>query len=126
LSSSSPSSRQRFPSPHRSRGHRPFPSRNDQPPGDRRPRIGRRQRGVAVLASPAIPRSPAIGLVVRRRRAAIHRRRRRRADRRRLLSPPPRSYRPPPALFYVDCCFFVVASQRTPEGSWVRWAGGVL
>jgi hypothetical protein len=52
LSSSSPMSRQRFPSPHRSRGHLPFPSRNDQPPGDRRPRIGLRQQGVAVTASP--------------------------------------------------------------------------
>jgi hypothetical protein len=58
LSSSSPSSRQRFPSPRRSRGHRPFPLRNDQPPGDRRPRIGRRQRGVAVLASPRSRDSP--------------------------------------------------------------------
>ena len=58
LSSSSPSSRQRFPSPHRSRGHLPFPSRNYQPPGDRRPRIGRRQRGVAVLALPRSRDSP--------------------------------------------------------------------
>ena len=51
LSSSLPSSHQRFPSPHRSRGRQPSPSRDKQPPGDCLPRIGRRQRDV-VLASP--------------------------------------------------------------------------
>ena len=114
LSSSSPSSRQRFPTPHHSRGHLPFPSRNDQPPGDRHPWIGRRQRGVAVLASP------------RCCRATIHRRRRRRADHPRCCRHRP-SYCPPPALFLVDCCFVIVASQRTrrhPEGSWFDGGGG--
>jgi hypothetical protein len=51
-SSSSPSSRHRFPSPHCSRGHLPFPPHNYQPPGDHRPWFGRRQRGVTVLALP--------------------------------------------------------------------------
>ena len=67
LSSSSLSSRHRFPSPHHSRGHLPFPPRNDQPPGDHRPRFGRRQRGVAVLAlsrSRDSPRSDSLSDVV--------------------------------------------------------------
>jgi len=47
-SSSSSSSCRRFPPPHRSRERRLSPSRDDLPPGDRRPRIGRWRRDVLL------------------------------------------------------------------------------
>ena len=127
LSSSSPSSRHRFPSPHHSRGYLPFPPRNYQPPGDHR--AGNEALPCSPCHDPEIPRDRTRCPTLSRHNpssAAVPCR----ADRRCCCRHHP-SYCPPPALFLVDSCFVIVASLRTrrrsilqsgasltPEGSW--------